>query len=471
MAETWHPQPHHLKMWEWIKEHPLAGVWAGMGLGKTSVCLTEVSELIVSGARGALVVCPHRCGPTAWEAQVKRWKHLSWMRVANLREDPEAFERGGYEVYWLNSERLPSLDRTVKGVTRHYPGFVERFIKGKRPEELPVDILIIDESSLAGNAKSVRFNALRPYLHDIPGKFTTPFKRQWQLTGTPHGGSYQKIFAQIRLLDPTVFGRSFHQWRQSHFDSDYMGFNWELKPGAKDRIDAKLADLCLVMRSEDYLDLPDCTIEDLDVTLPAAVAKDYRRLEKDMLLKLAEGDVTALSAAALTTKLLQATGGCLYTEDGGTAVLHDAKLKALQKLIKSFKGEPAIVVAQYIHERKRLMAEVPGAVEFHEKRIPDWVDGKIKVMIAQVNQMAHGIDGMQLGGRRIVWYSPPWSWELYKQLIKRLHRPGQTEEVFVYRLLATDTIDWAVAQTLKDKEDGENGLFSALEVLQRMRDS
>jgi len=467
MPETWHPEDFDKIMLQWILERKEAALWCGMGMHKTAVSLTAISELIVSGAKGALVICPHRCGPTAWEAQVKRWKHLSWMRVVNLREDPEAFERENFEIGWINSERLPSLDRTVKGVTKHYPGFVERFIKGKK--DLPVDILVIDESSLASNSRSVRFNSLRPFLHDIPGKFESPFKRQWQLTGTPHGGSYEKIFAQIRLLDPTVFGRSFYQWRQGLFDSDFMGFKWTLKNGAKEKIDAKLADLCLVMRSEDYLDLPACTVEDIDVTLPADAGKAYRKLEKDMLLKLREGDVTALSAAALSTKLLQATGGCLYTEDGSTAILHDAKVKALKKLVKSFKGEPAIVVAHYIPERKRLLKEIPGAVEFHEDRIPDWIAGKIKVMVAQVRQLAYGIDGLQLGGRRLVWHTPPWSWSDFSQLIKRIHRPGQKEETFVYRLLATNTIDWAVAQTLKDKEDGEHGLFSALETLQQMR--
>jgi hypothetical protein len=345
---------------------------------------------------------------------------------------------------------------------------VERYIKG-RTTKLPVDTLIIDESSLASNPSSVRFNALRPFLHDIPGKFTSPFRRQWQLTGTPHGGSYQNLFAQIRLLDPTIFGRSFHQFRQCYFDSDYMGFQWTLKPGAKEQIDAKVAGLALVMRSEDHLDLPECTVEDIDVELPTAAQKAYKTLEKDMLLRLEEGDVTALSAAALTQKLLQGASGCLYTEDGDVAVLHDAKVKALQKLIQTFKGEPVLVIAQFISERQRLLKEIPGAVEFHEKRIGDWEAGRIKVMVAQVNQIAYGIDGLQYGGRRIVWHTPPWSWTLYSQLIKRLHRPGQTEATFVYRLLASGTIDWAVAQTLEDKKDGEHGMFEALKILQGMR--
>jgi SNF2 family DNA or RNA helicase len=459
-------------MRDWLLDRRKAALWCGMGLGKTASTLTALSERILGGAnKGALVICPHRCGPTAWEAQIKRWEHLTWMKAYNLRteEGQAAWVRGHGELFWINSERLPSIARTRDGKTKRYPGFVEHFIKGKT-KKLPVDCVIIDEVSLAKNPSSRRFNSLRSFLHDMPSRnYRTFVKNQWQLTGTPHAGSYQNIFAQIRLLDPTIFGTAFHPWRERYFESDYMGYKWELRKGAKEEIDAKLAEVALVMRSEDYLDLPPCTIEDIDVTLPAGAAKAYRTLEKDLLLELKEGDVTALTAAALSTKLLQATGGCLYTEDGATAVLHNAKIKALIKLLKSFKGEPTIVVAQYIHERKRLLEEIGGAVEFHERRIDDWMQGKIKVMIAQVDQMSHGIDGLQEGGRRIVWFSPIWSMEGYSQLIKRLHRPGQKEETFVYRLLAKDTIDWAVAAVLQEKEDGESGLFEALKILQGMR--
>jgi len=466
MSETWVPEYYHTEMLEWLMARKAAALWCGMGLGKTSATLTAISNLILEGgAKGALVICPHRCGPTAWEAQIRRWEHVNWMRIANMRtpEGRQAWEDGSAEIYWVNSERLPDIERNGKVS----PGFVSKFIK--RRKSLPVDILVWDELSQAKNPSSKRANALRPYLHDV-GAFKTPFKRLIGLTGTPHPNSYADLFAQVRLLNPAIFGLSFPQWRARHFDSDYMGWKWEIKPGAKEIIDAQLADFALVMRSEDHLDLPDCTTIDVDVNLPRKAEAAYKTLEKDLLLELEEGDVEALSAAALTTKLLQATAGCLYLSDSdGVAVLHDAKIKALRKLVNTHKGEPILVVAHYIHERKRLLEAFPEAREFDEADVPSWQAGEIPMWIAQSRQISHGIDGLQDSGRIIVWVTPTYSWETYTQLVHRLVRPGQKHETLVYRLLCTDTIDWAVSGVLEEKEKGEKGLMAAVHALQQMR--
>ena len=471
MPETLNPLPFQPTIWNWIKDKPRCAVFAGMGMTKTVCTLTAVSDLILEGAaKGVLVICPHRVGTLAWEAQVKRWAHVNWLTVANMRtpEGQQAWEDGSADVYWINSERLPDITRTVKGKETVYPGFVSRFIKKRK--KIPVDILVWDEISQAKNPSSKRANALRPYLHDIPGKFRSPFRRLIGLTGTPHPNSYADLFAPIRLLDPSVFGLSFHQWRNRHFTSDFMGWKWEIKPGAKEIIDAQIADIALVMRSEDHLDLPDCTTIDVDVILPPKVMKDYRTLEKDLLLELAEGDVEALSAAALATKLLQATAGCLYLSDSdGVAVLHDAKIKALRKIRKTHKDEPILVVTHYIHERKRLLEEFPEAVEFHENDVPAWQRGEIPMWIAQSKQISHGIDGLQDSGRIIVWVTPTYSWETYIQLVHRLVRPGQKHETIIYRLLGVSTIDWAVVAALEEKCDGERGLMAAVHALQQLR--
>lgn len=470
MPEPFTPLPFQPEIWNWILDHPKCAVFAGMGMTKTVCTLTAINQLILEGAaKGALIICPHRVGPYAWEAQIHKWDHINHLKIANLRteEGVEAWEKGTADIYWVNSERLPDITRTVKGKTRVYPGIVSRLVKKRK--SLPVDILVVDELSLAKNPSSKRFNALRPYLHDIPDRFTSPFRRLIGLTGTPHPNSYLDVFAQVRLLDPSVFGTAYSRFRDRYFTSDYMGYVWTLRDGAKDKIDAKLADLALIMRSEDHLNLPTCTTIDVDVNLPPKAAKAYRTLEKEMLLEMEEGDVEALSAAALTTKLMQATAGCFYTTEGDTALLHDAKIKALKKILKTHKNEPVLVIAHYKHERRRLMEAVPQARAFHEKDIPAWKRGEIPVWVAQSRQLSHGIDGLQESGRIIVWATPTHSWEVYTQLVHRLVRPGQKHETLVYRLLATDSIDWSVAATLTEKQEGEQGLLAAVKNLQQLR--
>jgi hypothetical protein len=469
--------------------------FASPGLGKTVVTLTAISELILDGAaRGALIVAPIRVCAITWPAQTAKWDHTNWMRVANMRtpEGQQAWEDGSADIYLINSEQLPTVVRNVKckvckghdegcdnchmGMSEQVtPGFVDRFIKGRRT--LPVDILVIDELSLAKNHASKRFNALRPYLHDIEkldGKknFRSPFRRRWGLTGTPAPNSYLDLFAQVRLIDGgTRLGTAFTAYQRRYFESDYMGFKWNIRPGAKETIDEKLADLALVMLGEDYLDLPTCNTEDIEVDLPAAAMKAYKTLEKELLVELETGEITALSAAALTTKLLQITAGCVFDADRSTHLVHDAKIDALRKLRKAHPKEPLLVLTAYTHERQRILEAFPEAKQFHEKDLGDWQAGKIKMWVTDYRSISHGLDGLQLGGRIAVWATPTYSWEGYTQTNARLVRTGQSYETIVYRILARGTIDSAVAEVLRMKEEGHTGLMNAIKALQLLKKS
>jgi SNF2 family DNA or RNA helicase len=455
------PMRQQVLMKTWLDKHPLAMLWVGCGLGKTAVVLDRIADTIAEGSRGALVVAPLRVAKITWPAQAEQWEHSSWLRVVNLstKEGAQAWEEGSADIYLTNYERLPSIERVVKGRTRVSAGHAERFLRRKK---VPVDTLIVDEISLARNHASKRINALRAYNHH--------FKRRWGLTGTPIPNSYLDVFAQTRLIDGGErFGRHFTHFRSRYFESDYMGFNYTLRPGAKEEIDEKLKDLVLVLMSKDYLDIPDTRVIDEEIVLPPEGMTAYRTLEKDLLLKLERGEIVALSAASLTNKLIQLTTGVVYDEDRGVHETHDAKVKALDKIIARHKKEPVLVMTAFIHERERLLKRIPGSVAFHEDRIPDWKKGHIKVMVANPGQMSHGIDGLQAGGRIIVWVSPTYSQEKYLQTNARLARTGQGEETLVYRIIAKDTIDEAVMEALRTKEDSQNSAFLALKNLQRLK--
>lgn len=458
-----------------LLSHDEAALWFEMGLGKTPITLTAISQLILEGAsKGALVVGPFRVLVLAWMAQGDKWEDFRWLRFANLRtpEGVEAWENGSADIYLINAERLPSLERTVKGKTRRTPGIVERLIKGRK--EIPVDTVVFDELSLfKGGGK--RFKAIAPFLHDITAadgkvRYRTPFKRRWGLTGTPAPNSYLDLFYQVKLLDGGKrLGRSITHYKTQFFDSDYMGWSHTLKEGAKEKIDARLADLALVKLSDDHLDIPPCTVEDVEVTLPAKVTKQYRELEKEFLVELDNGEVEALSAAALTTKLLQITSGCVFDAERDIHALHDAKIKALAKIVKQHKGEPLLVFTSYTHERQRLMEAFPQAVKFHERDMAKWKRGEIPMWVADYRSISHGVDGCQVGGRIAVWTTPTWSNEGESQANARIARTGQTKPSIIYRILAKDTIDWAVAEAVKNKQEGQSGLMDAVQNLRRLR--
>lgn len=471
MSEPLNMLPFQPLMIDWILRHPRCAVFAGMGMTKTVCTLMAFSEMLLQGeVRGMFLTAPHRVLAISWPNQIARWREVSWLRFANLRteEGIQAWHDGTADIYGINPERLNSVEKTVRGKSKRYPGFVERHIKGNR--RVPADMYVCDECSLAKNPSSKRFNTLRNFLHDIPGRYTSPFRRTLGLTGTPHPNTYLDLFAQIRLLDPSIFGTVFYRFRDRFFEqADYMGYSYKLRPGAKEQIEAALADFALVMLSEEWLQLPDCHVEDIDVAMPRDAREAYDELEKELLIEVDGKTITAASAAVLATKLLQACGGCLYADGGGVAVLHDAKLKALRALRKRHHDEPLLVVTHFIEERERLLRAFPEAVEFHERDLPKWQRGEIPMWVCQERQISHGIDGMQDGGRIVVFCTPTHSWETYTQLIHRLVRPGQLRETIVYRLLCADSYDWSVVETLRDKQEGESGLMQAIKNLQQLR--
>ena len=82
-------------------------------------------------------------------------------------------------------------------------------------------------------------------------------------------------------------------------------------------------------------------------------------------------------------------------------------------------------------------------------------------MLAHPASVGYGLN-LQAGGHVIVWYSLPWSLELYQQANARLYRQGQTEAVIINHLIAAGTVDEQVLESLKRKDTGQAALMAAL---------
>jgi len=476
------PKIYQPKMIDWILEHPACGMFAGMGLGKTVCSLEVIDQLLTSGqCKGVLVIAPIRVAAISWVDQLAKWDHSKWMKVAMLRtpEGLQAWHDGSAHIYLCNPEQMASYDITRKGKTTRRIGLAEKMFKGK--QSIPVDIFVWDELSLAKGHGTKSVNAIRPYLK----KF---FTRRIGLTGTPIPKDYMDLFAQVRLLDDGErLGVSFTQFRDRWFTKkDWLGYAYELKPGAKAEIDAKIADLALVMLSEDYLDVPKTFTEDINVDLPTEARKHYKTLEKELLLLLkrkdfireldiktehGEAEIEAITASTLYGKLRQIVGGAVYDGDRDGHVLHTAKIDALVKLRKKLGKDPLLIICNYRHEYARILAAIPGAEMFDEKRIPDWQAGKVDSWVCNPASMAFGIDGLQQGGRHICWFTLPDSNEQYLQTNARIARTGQDFETYVWRILATGTVDDAVVERLRNKDETQSDFLRTLKFLQRLSEN
>lgn len=450
MTQTFKPFDYQIPMIDHLLANDRAALFVSPGKGKTVVTLTALDQLATLGQlRAALIVAPLRVCSITWPAQVERWAHTKWMRVANLRTAAglQAWHDGAADIYLINSELLPNR--------------LPLMFPKRKSFVCPVDTLVIDELSLAKNPQSKRFKALHRHL--------TGIERRWGLTGTPIPNNYLDLFMQVKMLDDGErLGKTFTGYRDAYFyPADYMGYTYKLITGSKEAIDSKLADLALVMIGEES-DLPSSSVIDVPATLPTAARRQYKTLEKEMLAEIEQGEITAPSAGVLVNKLLQMTSGAVYDADRNVLPVHTAKIDALRDLLAKHRGEPVLVLCGFRHESARVLEAIPEARMFDEADMTEWQAGKIPVWVADPRSLSHGIDGLQVSCRIAVWVSLTYSHEIYVQTNARIIRTGQTSATLIYRLICSGTIDDAVAEALRDKSDTQSGMLFAVRALQRM---
>lgn len=420
-----------------------------MGLGKTVTTLTAIADLIDRMEAGrVLVVAPLRVAKDVWAPEAARWAHLKHLRVSVATGDAKSRLKAlsaPADVYVINVDNLAWLvDRLSHKAVREEYGLV-----------VP-DTLVLDEASAYKHRGSLRFRAAR--------MLAKAADRVIALSATPASNGYLDLWAPYYLLDfGERLGPSYPKYQSAYFEpADYLGYKWRLKPNAEIAIQKQVADITMVLRAEDYLTLPPVTVRDINTPLSGSDMAAYRRFERQLTVALPDGQIEAVNAAVLAGKLLQFAAGQIYDADHNPQVIHRVKLDALKEIIEEA-AEPVLVGYGFTSDRDRILAEIPGAVHLdaNPETIARWNRGEIPVLLCHPASAAHGLN-LQYGGRHLVWYSMPWSLELYQQLIGRIARQGQTRPVLVHRLIAPGTIDETVAMVLGDKGGTQEGLLNAL---------
>ncbi len=394
-----------------------------------------------------LVIAPKKVAESTWAKEAKKWDHLSLLRVVPVLGSQKfrvrALNSPG-DVWVINRENVPWL---VEYYGHHWP----------------FDTVVIDEASSFKNNQAKRFKALCL----VRSRIT----RIYELTGTPAPQSLMDLWSQIYLLDEGErLGKKITHYRERYFNKDF-GYNqqfcsYEAKSDAQEAIYAKLADLCVSMKAEDYLQLPDCTPNYISVVLDEKARRAYKRLERDMLLQVDTKTINAGTAAALSNKLLQLCNGAVYDDVGGVAAIHDCKLEAFMELVESLNGKPAMVFYNFRHDLDRLETLL-AKTGLRVRRLDtpqdedDWNARKIDILLAHPASSAYGLN-LQDGGNHVVWFGLNWSLELYQQAIKRLHRQGQQQKVIVHHLAVDGARDEDVIAALADKDATQTNLIDSL---------
>ena len=444
--------PHEYQRYaaEYIKAHPAAAVFLACGLGKTSITLTAVNDLMFDSfeIHRALVVAPIRVASFSWPAEIEKWDHLEGLKysvaVGTAAERLAALKKQA-DIYLINRENVQWLI-TESGIPFDF------------------DMVVIDELSSFKNHQTKRFKALM--------KVRPKVKRIVGLTGTPSSNGLMDLWAEFRLLDMGErLGRFIGQYRTSYFRPDKQNgqvvFSYKPLPDAEKQIYSKISDITISMKSTDHLRMPELINSRYTVYLSETEREKYEELKKDLVLQLPDGEITAANAASLSGKLSQMADGAIYTDSGGTIAIHERKLDALEDIIEAAYGRPVLVAYWFRHDLERITErlqklKIPYARLDTDGSIRKWNAGEIPVALIHPASAGHGLN-LQGGGNTLVWFGLTWSLELYQQTVARLWRQGQqSETVVVQHIITKGTIDERIMKALSEKDTTQAALIDAV---------
>lgn len=438
---------------EHIIGHPYCGLFLDLGLGKTVTTLTAIEALIFDYCEvdSVLIIAPKRVAESVWQEEAEKWehlRHLTFSKIIGTQKQRQEAIRAQANIYIISRDNIAWLCALYGG--------------GK----LPFDMVVIDELSSFKSYKSERFKAMRGarlYLKRLVG-----------LTGTPAPNGLIDLWPQIYLMDRgDRLEKTITRYREKYFrpgrTNGNVVFSYDLMEDSEYIIHKKIEDICISMKSEDYLEMPVRTDNYIKLKMPDSIKKKYEDFEKEKVIDLLnnqgeENAINVVNAAALSNKLLQFANGAIYDENRNVYKVHDIKLEALKEMIEDANGQPVLVAWTFQFDRDRIMkylkAYNPRELKT-PKDIEDWNAGKIQVMLAHPASAGHGLN-LQAGGHIIIWFGTTWSLELYQQFNGRLYRQGQKEHVIINHLILQGTHDEDAIRALKAKDQKQNSLLNSI---------
>jgi len=443
-----------------IVENERCNVFAGMGSGKTSSTLTALEGLsMCADPFPALVLAPLRVASTTWPDEVKKWAHLSGLKVGaaiGSAGDRARVLRSRNDIVCINYENA------------------EWLIDWAASEAAwPFKTVIADEST---RLKSFRVKQGGKRAQAL-GKVAHKHVRRWvNLTGTPAPNGLLDLWGQQWFIDAGQrLGRSFSSFQDRWFmvkrkPGQQFGGTVLPLPGAEAEIHRLLAECTITVRAQDFLDLPPLVENVIRVELPEKARRQYRELEREMFLALDHGkNVEAFNAASLTIKCLQLANGALYTDEGADwQEIHDAKIDALRSVVEEANGMPVLVAYHFKSDLARLVRAFPQgrALDTGPSTIKDWNAGRIPLLFAHPASAGHGLN-LQDGGNIIAFFGLWWDLETHSQVIERIgptrqSQSGHNRSVFVHHIVASGTIDETVLARLKTKASVQDLLLEAM---------
>ena len=426
-----------------------SALWMPMGGGKTVTTLTALDNLsVVEDVFPALVLAPLRVARSTWPDEVKKWPHLSHLRVSVITGTPKQRERAlavEADIYCTNYDNLVWLRKELG-------------------DAWPFKTVVADEFT---RLKSFRIRQGGSRARALGQVAHTHVSRFIGLTGTPAPNGVKDLWGQIWFLDQGErLGRTFSAFEQRWFRKGYDGYSLVPFDHTQGEVEDKLRDICLTVQG---LQVDEPITSPVYVDLPPMARRVYDEMEKELFTVLNDEGVEAANAAVRTQKCLQLANGALYVDDNGNwEAAHDAKLDALESIIEEANGAPVLVAYNFKHDLERLRGRFRHGrvLDADPNTIREWNAGRISILFAHPASAGHGLN-LADGGNILAFYGVNWNLEEHMQIIERIgpmrqKQAGYDRPVFVYPILARDTVDDLVMDRLTSKKSVQEILLEAL---------
>ena len=408
------------KVLEETKTKNKVAYYLDMGLGKTYVG----AEKAISLGKNILVICQ--------KSKVDDW--LSHF-IDNYSD-----VYGYYDL--TNKQELIDFLGWCNG-TNNCVGIINYELAFRRPElsKLKDFTLMLDESSLIQNEQAKRSRFILKKLN--PENIIL-------LSGTPTSGKYERLWSQLHLLGWSISKELF--WNQ-YVDFEYKdneGFPIKIVKGYKnfERLKKKMHDYgCVFMKTEEVFELPEQIFNDVKIN----VIKEYQKFRKTSLITINE---TELVGDSILTKMLYERMLCGH--------FNENKIKALKDLLAS--TEDRILIFYNFNDELKAIEDVClelnkpiSIVNGQEKDLSCYEQYDNSVTLIQYQAGSMGLNLQK--ANKIIYFTPPLSVENYMQSKKRIHRIGQNQTCFYYKLICRNSIEEKIYKALEKGVDYTDKLF------------
>lgn len=406
--------------------------------------------------------------PPTFDMLMDIWDAANHLAYNNARFDglsPDEAKRAAGLVTTRFKERLRRqqalVDVPLHIINREHIGWLVEF-RRTRGRGWGYDMVVYDESDDLADHRTNRFRAM---------KAIRPFCKFFhEATATPNAEGWDKLFAQVALLDEGKrLGKKLGPFREAHFTYKEKRHKYIIKKGHDQIISAKIADICKVMKAEDYLpkEATHWTPLPRRIVLPDDISPLQDSFIRTSLLQLPEDEeearvaITADNAASLRSKLLQFASGAVYDDETVWHWVHDEKIEELRQLIHELQGEPLLVAYWWRSSLERLRKSFPDIVIMDRKgsQVPDWNAGKIQLLGLHPQGSAHGLNMQKGPGHDLAIFDMFASYRYWYQLHKRLARQGQKRPVRSWPIITKNSADEIAYKQLAQKKDGQDALF------------